>query len=533
MNQHPIYQPKTAPYEWQAQEFHRFRDAAYAATFAEQRCGKTKAVIDTAAYNYEKGKINSLLVIAAPGRVHRNWVKYEIPDHLPDRIPRKCVVWEAKRIDYDKKARKFKGSLAPELADLLTFNGLAILAVNEGAVLTDSFLRYIPKFLQARQRVMVTLDEFTLIAASPASKTTKKIWKIGRQPQVVIRRILDGTPMESGPLDLYAPFVFLDRSIFGFSTNATFKAHYAQWTTGIRHDKNGNLREYPTQAKDDNGTPLFQNMEEFQRILSKHSFRVLRKDVWDAPPIVYQTYSFELSPIQRAAYDSLRDTYAAELEGSNLSAKHALTRLMRLQQVASNFWPSEKIGAVHEPCNGEGCEVCEDLGVIIIKTPIRRIDPKNNTRLRAAQDVLALNPGKKFIVWARFHEDVDAVMEMCRVAGYSPAQYDGRCSAKQKDAASDDFQAGIRNPLIGNPQSGGRGLKLSRADYMLNYSNSFSLLVRLQLEARAEAKEKTHSTEIIDLVAEDTVDDTLIVPALRMKKSIVDFVMQEKSGKWL
>lgn len=528
------YLPKTQPYEWQAEEFARFKDAPVAALFAEQRCGKTKSIIDLAAYNYEKGNITALLVIAAPGRVHRNWVKYEIPDHLPDRIPRMCVVWESGKVKYDTKARKFTGALVSDLTHLLVFKGLAVLAVNEGAVLTDAFLRYIPKFLKARQRVMAALDEFTLIAASPGSKTTKKIWKIGRQPEVVIRRILDGTPMESGPLDLYAPFMFLDRAIFGFDTNATFKTHYAQWTTGKRFDqKKQVVVEYPKQATDDEGKLIFQNMEEFQAKLSQHAFRVLRKDVWDAPPIIYQPYTFELSPAQRAAYDSLRDTYSAELADTTVSAKHALARITRLQQIASNFWPSEKIGMIHEPCKGEGCEGCEDLGVIIGKTQLRRIDPKNNTRLSACQEVLALNPGKRFIIWARFHEDVDAVMRAAAEMGYSPVQYDGRCSATQKDIASDSFQNGSRHPLVGNPQSGGRGLKLSKADIIMNYSNSISLLTRLQLEARAEAKEKTYSTEIIDLIAEDTIDDTLIVPALRMKKSIVDFVMQEKSGQWL
>lgn len=529
------YQPKTEMYDHQRQALTKWGDRPNFALFMEQRTGKTKVVIDRAAALYDKRELSALIVVAAPGRVHRNWVKNEIPDHLPDRIPRLCVVWEAGKIRYDIAKKEWKGPLVQELKDLLKFEGLSVLAINEGAMLSDALLRYLLKFLKARSRVMVAIDEFTLSMASAGAKTTKKLWTLGRQAQTKYRVIMDGTPMESGPLDLYAPFAFLDHNILGQPNSAAFKAHYAKWETKIFHDhKKGTERAYPAIMRDEAGLPQYQNLDEFQRRIAPYVYRVLRKDCWDVPDKVYQNYSFALSLEQRRIYDELATTYSTELDGMRtVTAAHVLTRYMRLQQVTSGFWPSEKVATIHEPCEGNGCPSCEDLGVIITKTALRPIDPKSNPRLKAAEEVLRLNPGSRFIIWARFHEDIDNLMALARSMGYSPVQYDGRCSAKLKDAASDAFQAGSAHPLIGNPKSGGRGLKLSRADAILNCSHDYSLLTRLQSEDRAEEKGKLVGTGIIDLVAEDTIDDTSIVPALRAKKSIVDYVLNERGGKWI
>jgi hypothetical protein len=55
----------------------------------------------------------------------------------------------------------------------------------------------------------------------------------------------------------------------------------------------------------------------------------------------------------------------------------------------------------------------------------------------------------------------------------------------------------------------------------------------LQSEDRAEAEGKKDGTGIVDLVAENTLDDDVIIPALRAKREIADYVMGERRGKWL
>lgn len=508
------YAPKTAPYEWQAKAFERFKNAPLAAIFAEQRTGKTKLIIDIAAYQFEQNNITALLIVAMPGRVHANWINNEVPTHLPNRIPRRAFIWTAGKIS-TRKAQD-------ELDALLKFNGLSILTVNGEATITEAFRAYAAKFLKTRKRVMVTIDEFTLIHKTPGAKRTKLIAAIGRQPEVKIKTILDGTPVGEGPLDLYAPISFLSTSIFGFTNFHAYKHHFAKW------EKKTNW----SQGRDYEELVEYQNLDELTRKLAPISFRILRKDCWDVPAKVYQTHNFVLSPAQRKIYDSLSKEFKAELTGGyEVSSNHILTRLLRLQQITGNFWPAETIAAIHPPCNGEGCFGCEDLGIVVSKTHLRAIDQDKNPRVEALLELLAMNPGPG-IIWARFHEDVDQARRAIELIHRIAIQYDGRVGPAGKDAALAAYQNGPPAVLVGNPRSGGRGLRLDRAEWMIYYSNDFSLLSRLQSEDRAEAKDKPTGTGIIDICAEDTIDQT-IIDALRSKKSIVDFVMGERGGRWL
>jgi hypothetical protein len=540
------YPFKRAPRAKQLEALRRSVDERVFALLMEQRTGKSKVVIDTAGLHFfrflesggdyadPRGGITGLVISAAPGRVHRNWAKYELPADLPDAIPRMAVVWEASRVSYDKKKRRFVGSLAPQLYDLLGFRGMAVLLLNEGAILTDALRRYVLKFFNARKRVMLTVDEYTLQLLTAGARTSKVLTKMSEHPAAVIKRILDGTPFGNrGPLDAFAGFRFLDPRIFGHETYTTYKHHFAKWETKVFHDNaKGIEREYPSIVKDEDGVPMYQNLEEFSEKLARHSFRVLRSECWDAPPKVYQPVTFQLSAEQRRVYDGLAEEFQAELsDGRVVSATHVLTRYLRLQQVASNYWPPEKVGAIHELCDGNGCPGCDDLGVVITKTKLRRIgaeDPRRDAYL----DAIRANAELKTITWARFQEDVDTCMAGLRSLGRSPVQYDGRCSDEEKDAAQDAFQLGGATDLVGNPKSGGRGLKLSAAGLIVNYSNEFSLLTRLQSEDRAEDEAKKTSTGVLDLIAEDTVDE-IIVSALRASKSIADYVLRERGGNWL
>lgn len=517
------YVPKREPQPHQVEALRRSWDKPAFALFMEQRTRKTKVILDNAALLYEQKKIDALVVVAMPGRVHANWVKYELPADMPDRIPYFAVVWDASKM----KAK----SVQADLETLLTTNHLAILAVNGEAVITEAFRTYLARFLKTR-RAMVVADEHTLIMKTPGTKRTKVMQAIGRHKNVIAKRILDGTPVGEGPLDLYAPFTFLDPKILGFTSFFAFKHRYAKWKTE-RNFQAGYSYEVLDRGKDNVDNPYI-NLDELQQKIAPHSYRITRKELGRSAEKVYQRHLFQLTPTQRKAYDELEDQYETELTGgANLSARHALTRLLRLQQLTSNYWPPERVGIVHKPCAGNGCEGCDDLGVVEGFTPLRVVDPDHNPRIEALKDVLELNPSTPTIVWARFHQDVDAAMILSKSLGRTPVQYDGRATPEMKDAAQSDFQSGRALDLIGNPRSGGRGVRLDRARLIVYLSNEFSLLSRLQSEDRAEDLDKSEATGVIDLIAEDTVDDRLIVPALRAKKSLTDYVLGEKGGKWL
>ena len=55
--------------------------------------GKTKVIIDTAAYLYNIGRIRTLVVVAPRG-VHYNWLD-ELERHMPDYINYIALAWDS------------------------------------------------------------------------------------------------------------------------------------------------------------------------------------------------------------------------------------------------------------------------------------------------------------------------------------------------------------------------------------------------------------------------------------------------------
>ncbi len=65
------YQFKTKPFKHQREVFEASKDLETFAIFWEQGTGKSKLTVDVCAYNYEKGRIDAMVIIA-PNNVHTN-----------------------------------------------------------------------------------------------------------------------------------------------------------------------------------------------------------------------------------------------------------------------------------------------------------------------------------------------------------------------------------------------------------------------------------------------------------------------------
>ena len=83
---------KTEPFTHQMQALSDSWDKDYYALLMEMGTGKTKVALDTISMLYEDNKINACLVVAPKG-VYDNWIRGEIPTHVPDRIERTVLRW--------------------------------------------------------------------------------------------------------------------------------------------------------------------------------------------------------------------------------------------------------------------------------------------------------------------------------------------------------------------------------------------------------------------------------------------------------
>ena len=173
---------KTTPYPYQETIWEATRDKKAHALFMEQGTGKSKVDIDSAAWLYHKGKVENLLIVA-PSGVHRNWIKDEIPKHLPDNIKRLTHSYQTTKA----KTRKHKDAIF----DLMQYrNGLGVLAMSYDSFMTKQGKETAWEFMK-KKKLLYTLDESTRIK-DPTAKRTKALMKSAGYADY--KRILTGTP---------------------------------------------------------------------------------------------------------------------------------------------------------------------------------------------------------------------------------------------------------------------------------------------------------------------------------------------------
>ncbi len=485
----PRYQFKTKPLgPFQRQAFLRSRDREFFGILFEQGCGKSWVDINATAWAHAAGLIDGWAIVA-PNGVHRNWVVKEIPKHWPDRVPIKVLLW--------KTGRAGSKGFAEDFEDLLGFAGCAVLAMNIDAVRTERGRAFLKRFLVARQSKL-TVDESSKIK-TPGTKRTKLITGAGKL--ATQRRILTGTPVTRGPLDLYSQLNFLDRSILGFGSFYVFKHHFAEWETGW----NGATETEFEQLVG------YRHLDELRRLIAPHTTRVLKKDVLKhLPPKLYTTWYAPLSERQRSVYDRLRDEFVVELETERITAAMAITRLMRLQQITSGYLPSES-------------------GELILLDDYP-------ARLRVVLERLEEVEGK-VIIWARFQPDLQWLERALRKEYGADAVtgYHGGVKQRERDAGLDAFQdpASPVRFFVGQQQAGGYGLDLTVSSTTVYYSNSFSNEDRWQTEDRPHREGQTANAVLYaDVESPGTVDET-IAESLRAGRNLAAEVNGDNLKEWL
>ena len=86
--------------------------------------------------------------------------------------------------------------------------------------------------------------------------------------------------------------------------------------------------------------------------------------------------------------------------------------------------------------------------------------------------------------------------------------------------------------FVGTPQTGGYGITLTAASNMIYYSNGYDLEKRKQSEARIDRIGQTKPMTYIDILAEDTIDEKIVL-ALRKKVNIASEIMGEELTAWI
>ena len=427
------YKFKTQPYEHQLKALTMSWDKEYFAYFMEMGTGKSKVLIDNIAMLYDKGKINGALIVAPKGVVG-TWYLNQIPDHLPNHIEHKNVLWKP---NITRKQNLRLKSLFETGTDL------HILIMNVEAFSTTKGCEFAKKFLDSH-RTLMAVDESTTIK-NPDAKRTKNICNLSILSKY--RRILTGSPVTKSPLDLYKQCDFLKEELLGHGSYYTFRTRYAIMKTANFGGKSVQI------------VVGYRNLDELSEKLRPFSYRVLKDDCLDLPDKIYMKRSVQLSSEQKKVYEQMKQMALAEMNGKMMSTATVLTQLMRLHQITCGHFTAD------------------DGSIQKIKS----------NRLDELMDVLEEIEGK-VVIWAHYQNDVETIVEHLKkkYGDNSIVDYYGRTRPENRQSNIDKFQKdeGCRF-FIGTPATGGYGITLTQASNVIYYSNGYDLEKRMQSEDRA------------------------------------------------
>jgi SNF2 family DNA or RNA helicase len=467
------YNYKTEPFEHQRTALKQGADSNNFAYFMEMGTGKTKVTIDNTAYLFTQNKIKNAIVIA-PNSVYLNWKK-EIETHCP--------------IDFKIMSHKIDTMISPAFNDPLK---LTWYLFNVEALSHKSGLKKVKDLLTAAHETIMIIDEATTIKNRTA-KRTKNIIELGKG--VAYKRLLTGSPVTKSPLDLYSQVAFLDKSLLGHESFYTFRARYA-----VMHeiDMGGRSVLLPK---------YYTNLSELEQNIKKFSYRCRKSECLDLPEKLYTQHYINLKDEHQRAYEKLKKNAWAVIQNEEVSYSNKLTEILKL----------------HQCVNGH------------VKTDDGKILEFDDPKLDQLLELIEENDGK-FIIWANYIYNIEKIIKILedRYGKDSVVSIYGAVDAEQRILNVKRFETND-SPVrffVGNPSTGGYGLNLVSASYVVYYSNSYNLEVREQSEDRAHRIGQDKNVLVIDLIVKDSVDE-LIISALKNKIKLSAKTLGEQAKKWL
>ena len=494
----------TAPYAHQLRCLEQFGDSKYFALLAEMGTGKTWIIINNYAYLLAKGDVRNMLVVA-PNGVQWNWVKNELPAHLPAALSKK-VLWAGFSGNMLKRERDALDALLSTAAA-----APSVLCVNWNALSYDRGVEVIRTFLAADESVMVVLDESDF-CKNPATKVTKTVLDV-LAPAAKYRRIMTGTPIVNSPFDAWSQFNFLSPAILNSPSYVAFKRRHGVFlpvTHPLVRAVQGHSRGAPLiPAKDSAGHAIYKNLDKLTAAIEPVSFRVLKADCLDLPPKVYTSVYVDLTPTQKKVYNIALKQNLVLLKNDAIPVTNKVAILSHLHQLTGNHYAPSLLSTSSAAAPRPGSLV----------------DTERNPKLERALEIIGdvVGRGGSIIVWARYRAEIGDLVEACTKAGFSAVSYYGDTSPAARLEAVTAFENGAAKVFIANPASAGTGLTLVAASTVLYYSNSFSLHDRLQSEDRAHRIGQKRSVTYIDLIARDTIDER-VVDVLKNKRDVASLI---------
>lgn len=474
-------------WEHQAREYRLYRSTRARAMFWSMRTGKTKAVIDKACFQFSKGNIRGLIVMA-PNGVHVNWTLNETPKWTwPELGPPAALAWEMPKRGDPKFAAAFEA--------LCNYKGFKVFSLNMESVRFTDTIRAIRQFIDScGGEFMLVLSEAHHFGKAGA-KRTRTARRLAKAAKFVT--LESGTPILNSPLRAYAMFkVLLEDGLVPESEIAKGKARKARGLDAylyedfvqyfseivVEKQKARSVRRRAYKKIKD-----YRRLDELRTLMAPHASVVLRSDVKDMPPLLDVERTIIMSDLQRTAYmemvsKHLLEINTAEKNGESIKAMDAGARMIKLQQIINGYIKDTETGKIID------------------------IDPHAPIYEALVEQVSGTLPGKT-IVWCRFREDIARCVQRLKRSGFGVLEFHGGIPNSKREPIRKAF---IDNPkysvLVGQPAAGGEGRDFSAADTIVFFSSTPNAIHVEQAKERG-TKKGGHTVTIVRFRTRGTVDD--------------------------
>jgi SNF2 family DNA or RNA helicase len=293
--------------------------------------------------------------------------------------------------------------------------------------------------------------------------------------------------------------------------NWLYPSKWRSMTKFIEHHvifKHHNVGHCQAQGCDKNHRTAYKEVvgvhdaELIQRQISPFYIRRRKEDVLpDLPDKYYTRLGVHLHPKQRRAYDDMRRkmlAWVGDHEGEPIAAPVVLSQLVRLQQFAVAYGKVVAVKRrVKDPETGHYFD--KIVETLALTEPSAKLD--------ACMDIIEqLGPEDSIVFFSQSKQVMYMFAERLEKAKVSYAMLTGDTSQGARDRIVKEFQAGQRRVFIGTIAAGGVGITLTRASTVVFLDRTWSPSANRQAEDRLHRIGQRSAVQVIDLVAEDTVD---------------------------
>jgi len=459
---------KTKPWEHQIKALEYLFVRDTAALYTDMGTGKSKIMIDLIA-NREWQTV--LIVCTKKGC--QNWVK-QFNFHCP------IEVTTLNLTDYSSEEKVVKLRECKAIGKL-------IIIVNYDSIWRTPFCDKLLK-----QKIDCIICDESHRIKSPGSKCSRFLTKIGKR--VPCRYLVTGTPLAENPVDIYAQYRFLDPSIFGTNLSV-FRSEYL--------NINYNLSRQLGYLVLDKREP-YKNLDDLREKMFSCAF--YGKSSIKLPKKHNILYHYTVDKTTEKLYKELKTEGMLITDDGVISVDNVLSMGLRQQQILSGTIPITDDN--------------EEVTPTVIGTDRREM----------LKELLSgLPKDEPVVIFAKFRCDFDNIRAVCEELDRGYSEISGVEDTEKQ------WQAGKTSIVAVQYSSGSESIDLTKAHYCIYYSLTYSLAQYLQSKKRVHRPGQNKTVTYYHLIAQlsdntKTIDE-LIMGALKTKKQVVDYIIENSPSK--